>query len=222
MPKDFSKGYAQGQQDGVTGNNRLAMRAFKRLLNFGAYLPGAGNRDDEFIEGYKAGFRDKVRVIQTSPRENAMPPETLGRGDFTDESRIEHESKRPHENQQTTGKPGATPPPFADIKEHVKTATNSILTGGSPMSNSFAHQKELLLNLKQYLTQFQERLLGVSSSYQNKLDELHGAGMMEETYKRYVENELAQTQSLIKNLVDHIGASDIPKVQKEIEYLDSH
>jgi hypothetical protein len=221
MSKDYSKGYEQGQKDGASGNNRLAMRAAQRLLHVGAYLPGFGARDDEFIEGYKTGFQDKLRVIQTSQKENTMP-ETLGRGGITDESRIERESKHPHENQQAAGKLGGTQPPFADIKERVQTATASILTGGSPMSNSFAHQKELLLNLKQYLSQFQERLLGVSGSYQSTLDELHSAGMMDETYARYVQNELAQTQTLISRLVEHIGATDIPRVEKEISFLESH
>lgn len=87
-------------------------------------------------------------------------------------------------------------------------------------STSFSHQIELLLQLKQYLGDFQDRLLGVSANYQRKVDELHSAGMMDETYARYVENELVQTQSLIARLVDHIDANDIPKVESEISYLE--
>lgn len=221
MAKDYSAGYALGQQDGADGNNRLASRSFMRLFRIGAYLPGCGARDDEFIEGYKAGFRDKVRIIKVHQEISTMT-ETQGRGDLADESRIEREAKRAHENPGDTGKSASSPPPIAILNEQVKAATDSILTGGTSMSNSFAHQKELLLNLKHYLGQFQERLLGVAGSYQSKLDELHGAGMMDETYRKYVESELAQTQSLIKNLVAHIDANDIPKVQKEIDFLDSH
>ena len=89
-------------------------------------------------------------------------------------------------------------------------------------ATSFSHQIELLQQLKQYLGDFQERLLGVSANYQRKVDELHGAGMMDETYARYVENELAQTQAMIARLVEHISLSDIPKVEREISYLEWH
>ena len=87
-------------------------------------------------------------------------------------------------------------------------------------ANSFAEQVALLQDLKNYLAQFQERLVGVSNSYRNKVDGLHNAGMMDETHRRYVENELAQTQSLIARLVEHIDANDIPKVESEISYLE--
>lgn len=45
MAKDYSNGYTQGQEDGTNGDNKLAMRSFKRLLTIGAWLPGADNRD---------------------------------------------------------------------------------------------------------------------------------------------------------------------------------
>lgn len=149
-------------------------------------------------------------------------PETLGRGDPEDESRIEREAKYAHENPQGVSRP-VTPisPAVAALNEQVLTATISTLTGGSSMSaNSFAEQVALLQDLKNYLAQFQERLVGVSNSYRNKVDGLHNAGMMDETHRRYVENELAQTQSLIARLVEHIDANDIPKVESEISYLE--
>jgi len=150
-------------------------------------------------------------------------PETLGRGSFEDESRIERESKRPHENPPVPDDDGVLlPSSISDTIEAVRATVHSILTGESFMSNSFAHQKELLFNLKSYLSQFQQRLIGVSASYQSKLDELHAAGMMDETYQSFLENELAQTQAMIRNLVEHIGGNDIPKVQKEIDFLESH
>ena len=172
MAKDYSKGYTQGQEDGASGDNKLAMRSFKRLFTeVGSWLPGFDNRDAQFRTGYVEGFKDKVRVVQTAPA-------------------------------QTTTSNVSTP------------------NGGGMASTSFSHQIELLLQLKQYLGDFQDRLLGVSANYQRKVDALHGAGMMDETYARYVEIELAQTQDLIKRLVDHIDANDIPKVESEISYLE--
>lgn len=179
MAKDYSKGQKLGQQDGATGDNKLAFRSFKRLITeVGSWLPGADNRDAEFRAGYKDGFRDRVRTLQTTPAETA--------------------TSSTHRNRQ-----------------------NQPANGGSMShSTSFRHQVELLQGLKQYLSDFQERLLGVSSNYQRKLDELHSAGLMDETYKRYVERELAETQAMIKRLVDHIDANDIPTVERETSYLE--
>jgi hypothetical protein len=87
-------------------------------------------------------------------------------------------------------------------------------------ATSFSHQIALLHDLKQYLIQFQERLQGVSLNYQRKVDDLYQAGMMNETYNRYVENELAQTRALMAKLVEHIDESDIPRVEREIAYLE--
>jgi len=87
-------------------------------------------------------------------------------------------------------------------------------------TTSFAHQIELLQELKQYLSDFQDRLVGVSLKYQRKVEELHQAGMMDETYSRYTENELTETQALMARLVEHIDANDIPKVESEISYLE--
>jgi hypothetical protein len=52
------------------------------------------------------------------------------------------------------------------------------------------------------------------------VDDLYQAGMMNETYNRYVENELAQTRALMAKLVEHIDESDIPRVEREIAYLE--
>lgn len=148
--------------------------------------------------------------------------ETLGRGEFTDERRIEHEAKRPHENPPPAGDPASSPAPaIADLRREAREAIQSILSGGAMSdATSFSHQVELLLQLKQYLTDFQDRLLGVSDNYRHKIETLHQAGMMDETCHRYVENELAETQSLIGRLVEHIGANDIPRVESEIAYLE--
>lgn len=217
MGKDYAEGYQQAREDG--GNNRLAMRAFKRLLNVSAYFPGFEARDAKFFDGYKDGVRDSVRVIQTTAA-GANMNDTQGRGNG--EGSVEITTQRPTENQPVTaGTQIVTSAALANLRAQVQTATHSTLRGGSSMSaTSFSHQIELLQNLKQYLGDFQERLLGVSANYQRKVDELHGAGMMDETYARYVENELAQTQDLIRRLVEHIDANDIPKVESEISYLE--
>ncbi|WGZ92737.1 MAG: hypothetical protein QJT81_12840 [Candidatus Thiothrix putei] len=219
MGKDYAEGYQQAREDG--GNNRLAMRAFKRLLNVSAYFPGFEARDAEFFDGYKDGVRDSVRVIQTTATGASMN-DTQGRGHS--ERSVEITPQRPLENKPATEDVQATTSAtLANLQEQVKAATYSTLNRGSSMSaTSFSHQVELLQNLKQYLGDFQERLLGVSANYQRKVDELHCAGMMDETYARYIENELAQTQAMIARLVDHISASDIPTVEREISYLESH
>lgn len=222
MAKDYHKGYRLGQSDGASGNNKLASRSFGRLFsNPGSWLPGAENRDAEFRQGYRAGFEDKVRVRQTVSL-SAGGFDSQGRGGFDDESRIERHTGRAGENgpAKAARTPAATPTDA--LREHVQSTTHHVLSGESSMSSatSFAHQVELLQQLKQYLSDFQERLLGVSQNYQRKVEAQHMAGMMEETYERFVERELAETQTLIQRLVDHIGAEDIPAIEREIAYLE--
>ncbi|WP_295386132.1 hypothetical protein [uncultured Thiodictyon sp.] len=171
MSQDFAIGNQHGHEDGRGGDNRLAARAARRLLDLGSYLPGAENRDDEYRRGYLAGFEDEVRVQRVTP---AAP---------------------------------GTPRP----------------TGAAAMSNatSFAHQIELLQSLRHYLSEFQERLQGVSANYQRKVDALHAeGGLMDETYRDLVEQQVSETRALIERLVEHIGANDIPAVQREIGYLE--
>ncbi len=91
----------------------------------------------------------------------------------------------------------------------------------SMSQGSYSHQIELLQNLQSYLGEFQERLLGVSSNYARKVDNLHAEGMMLETYERYAENELQETQQLIRRLVDHISQSDIPAVKRAVELCEA-
>lgn len=176
MSKDRSKGAELGTKDGTTGHNRLAFRSFQRMGKLTSWLPGIANRDQEFREGYKQAFQDRIRTIRTiQPISEAASPEVPA----------------------------------------------SKSTGVSSMSSetSFSHQVELLNNLKQYLHDFQERLLGVSANYANKVDALHGAGMMDETYQEFTASELAETRAMIQRLVDHIESSDLPAVEREINYL---
>ena len=100
MAKDYSKGYTQGQTDGKDGDNKLAMRSFKRLFtDIGSWLPGFDNRDAQFRTGYVAGFEDKVRIRQTITPQEGVMPETQGRSDYLDkDSYVEHHARRPTEN----------------------------------------------------------------------------------------------------------------------------
>lgn len=222
MNNDYKEGYQQAREDG--GNNRLAMRAFKRLLNVGAYLPGFAARDAEFFDGYKDGVRDSVRVIQTTAI-GANMNDTQGRGNG--EGRVEIPAQRATENQPATAGTQATATAsaaIAQLHKQVQATTHSTLSGGSSMSNDaadFHYQIQLLNELKQYLNTFQERLVGVSLQYQRKVEALRQAGMMKQTCERYLANEVAQTQALMIQLVEHIDTIDIPRVDTEIAYLES-
>lgn len=133
-------------------------------------------------------------------------PETLGRGDFFDDARIEKDPKYATENGVATSS--------------IISQTQSQV--GKTMSNatSFAHQIELLTQLKNYLQTFQERLDSVSKSYQNQLANLHDAGLMDEIARDYSNEELAMTKQKINDLISHIEGNDIPKVDKIIRYLE--
>lgn len=67
MSKTYSEAYALGQKDGEQGENKMAWRSFTRTLtNVGSYLPGAENRDDEWLKGYRQGFEDQVRLVNVN------------------------------------------------------------------------------------------------------------------------------------------------------------
>ena len=85
--------------------------------------------------------------------------------------------------------------------------------------NSYASQIEMLIKIKGKLIDIQRELDNHSTNYRKALDYQWSAGMMKETYEDFVSNELAETQRLIKNLIDHLGANDIPKIQAEIDDL---
>ncbi|MCX7087718.1 MAG: hypothetical protein NTV00_06645 [Methylococcales bacterium] len=83
MSKSFTKGYALGQQDGGNGENKLPLRSFTRLFtNPASYLPGAQNRDAEWVKGYRTGFEDQVRTVnvRSCPEETAMSIESASSG----------------------------------------------------------------------------------------------------------------------------------------------
>lgn len=206
MAKDYSNGYTQGQEDGKDGDNKLAMRSFKRLLNIGTWLPGAENRDAQFRTGYLAGFEDKVRIRQTiTPEENAMP-DTQGRSDYLDkDSYVEHHARRPTEN-------------WLGVSDAVQATTQTTLAGGSMSDLSFAQQVQLLEALKKSLMEFQNTLQQSAGQYEQAVQYL-GSRMLHETFERYSAQELAATKQQVRALVDHISAHDLTKIQAEINYL---
>ena len=95
----------------------------------------------------------------------------------------------------------------------------------SKMSNqtSFNYQVEIAEGLKSYLHGFQERLAAVAGQYERKVNELHDSGgMMDESYETFVSNYLEPTKQRIQDLIDQINDSDIPFVERYIDYLESN
>lgn len=231
MAKDFSKGDQLGHEDGKNGDNRLALRALQRIAtNPSSWLPGAENRDNEFRRGYLTGFEDEVRrphvitesVTNPNPTEKAMP-ETLGRGAFTDESRIEKTAKYATENGTASQSGQQTRNPAVDaVRANTQAAIASIHTStasSSSMSNSVAQQIELLNDLIRFLALFQDRMGEVSDSYQRKVDSLHSeSSLLDEVHTR-TEQPLAETRGQIRRLIQQIGEYDIPAAKREIEKL---
>lgn len=97
--------------------------------------------------------------------------------------------------------------------------TDNGATAMANSGNSYASQIEMLTKIKEKLIDIQRELDNHSTNYRKALDYQWSAGMMKETYEDFVSNELAETQRLIKNLIDHLGANDIPKIQAEIDDL---
>ena len=60
--------------------------------------------------------------------------------------------------------------------------------------------------------------MGVSASYQRKVDGLHEAGLMAEDYQEFTNDELAQSRALIQRLVEHIDVSDKPRIRAILEH----
>lgn len=88
---------------------------------------------------------------------------------------------------------------------------------------SFSHQIELLESLKSYLHGFQERLAIVAEKYEKQVNDLYDAGgMMDETFNDFHDNYVEVTKGKIQNLINQINDLDIPFVEKEIDYLESH
>lgn len=87
---------------------------------------------------------------------------------------------------------------------------------------SFSHQIELLEDLKSYLHGFQERLAIVAEKYERQVNELYEGGMMDETFNDFHDNYVEETKAKIQALINQINDSDIPFVEKEIDFLEGH
>ena len=87
---------------------------------------------------------------------------------------------------------------------------------------SFSHQIQLAEDLKKYLTNLHERLFFVTTDYNNKVNDIHQAGMMEEYYSKFVQEYVYETNQKIKEVYTQIHERDIPFIEKYLDYLQSH
>ncbi len=62
MNRDYAEGLKHGHTDGESGDNKLPVRALKRLAKLDQLLPGATNRHAEYSRGYKQGNEDEQRL----------------------------------------------------------------------------------------------------------------------------------------------------------------
>lgn len=94
-------------------------------------------------------------------------------------------------------------------------------TGASTMSSatSAEEQIQLLEDLKSYLNNFQEKLIGVSANYRRKADSLDGS-LLREVHQQFVETEVDPACELIVKLADMIADSSIPAVERRIQQLE--
>jgi len=86
---------------------------------------------------------------------------------------------------------------------------------------AFEHQIALAEDLKKWLNNLHERLFLVTSSYNSKINDLHQAGMMEEFYQKFVQENVPETNEKIKDVLRQIHECDIPFIEKYIAYLES-
>jgi predicted transcriptional regulator len=87
---------------------------------------------------------------------------------------------------------------------------------------SFSHQIQLAEDLKKYLENLHERLFFVTTDYNNKVNDIHQAGMMEEYYSKFVQECVHETNQKIKEVVAQIHERDIPFIERYLAYLNSH
>lgn len=87
---------------------------------------------------------------------------------------------------------------------------------------SYAYQIELMEGLKSYLDGFQQRLAAVAQNYENKVNSMREANMMEETIESFNDNYVETTKQKILELINLINERDIPFVENQIEYLEQH
>jgi hypothetical protein len=88
--------------------------------------------------------------------------------------------------------------------------------------NSIENQIQLLEGLETYLTNFQEKLLGVFASYQRKVDALKSEGnLLSNIHRDYSEQQLEPIRASLTNVVEQISDNDIPAIKRYIAWLES-
>ena len=89
-----------------------------------------------------------------------------------------------------------------------------------PKITSYQAQLALAAELRKSLDELQQ---GLEKNYQDivkKACELHDAGMMEETYKNFVDNYMEETVKKIKSVINIVNERDIPFVNEYMKRLE--
>ena len=85
---------------------------------------------------------------------------------------------------------------------------------------SYDYQIQLAEGLKNSLNNLQESLYAASRAYWSKSNDLNQAGMMDETYNRFVQEYVSETARKIEDAAKQINERDIPFIEKHIAYLE--
>lgn len=175
------------------------------------------NPSDSFDKGYGFGLKDG----QEGKKRNAPWTEEIKYA--TSLFNREHFWKSFHEGYNTGYLDGQR---MRNKVFNEQSTNNNNKQNSNNMSNrqtSFSHQIELLESLKSYLHGFQERLAIVAEKYEKQVTDLYDAGgMMDETFNDFHNNYVEVTKGKIQDLINQINDLDIPFVEKEINYLESH
>jgi len=86
---------------------------------------------------------------------------------------------------------------------------------------SFEYQIQIAEGLKKWLNDLHEKLFFLTTTYNNKVNDLHQQGMMEEYYQKFVQENVPVTNGKIKDVMQQIHGFDIPFIEKYIAYLTS-
>lgn len=125
-----------------------------------------------------------------------------GKGNVLDEGRVEREAKRPFENTTSMAN---------TVAQQVHTTMTA---------PTIDQQIMLLARLQENLRTFQLHLQTSAAAYEKAVHSL-GATMIQDMKDNYAKQELVATQKLVKDLVNHLSAYDLPALQRKIDYLNS-
>lgn len=89
-----------------------------------------------------------------------------------------------------------------------------------PKITSYQAQLALAAELRKSLDELQQGLEQNIQDIVKKACELHDAGMMEETYKDFAANYMAETIKKIKSVIIIVNERDIPFVNEYMGRLD--